>query len=46
MSWFQSPGVQRAKFVAPEAYGFSGYGDAAFSQEIFNIPMAQIESIV
>ena len=30
----------------PETVGFAGYSDAALSEQIFNIPVAQIESMV
>ena len=36
----QSSSVQRTKFDAPEADRFSGHSDTAFSQEIFDDPVA------
>ncbi len=32
--------------LAPKAYRFLGEDNASFGQEIFNIPVAQIESLV
>ena len=43
---FQSAGVNRAEFDAPQAYSFAGYSNAPRSEEIFNITVAEIESIV
>jgi hypothetical protein len=31
----QPPGIQRAELDTPKADGFSGYGDAPFSREVF-----------
>ena len=42
----QSTGVKRAKLDTPETDGFSGYSDATFSEDIFNIAVAEIEAIV
>jgi hypothetical protein len=42
----QSAGIDGTELDAPETDGFSGYSDAPFSEQIFNIPVAQIESIV
>ena len=42
----QSSGVKGPELNAPEPDCFAGYSDATFSEQIFNIPMAKIESIV
>jgi hypothetical protein len=42
----QSMRVQRSKLVAPEANRFVSNDNSSLSQEILNIPMAQIEPIV
>jgi hypothetical protein len=46
MSSFQAPGVQIAKLDTPEANRLSANSDASFSEQIFNIAMAQVEAIV
>ena len=43
---FQSSSVQRAEFDAPKADRFTSDCNAAFGQEIFDIPVAEIESVV
>ena len=43
---FQSAGINGPEFDTPETDRFSGYGDAPFSEQIFNIPVAQIEAVV
>lgn len=43
---FQSSGVHGAEFNTPQADGLIADGDAALSQEIFYISMAQIKTIV
>ena len=43
---FQSACINGSEFDAPEADRFSADSDAAFSQKIFDISVAQIESIV
>ena len=43
---FQSPSVQSAEFDAPEADRLSSDDDASLGEEIFDIPVAQIETIV
>ena len=42
----QSACIDSTEFDAPQADCFAGYSDATFSEQIFNIPMAKIESIV
>ena len=46
MSPLQSPGVYRSKFDAPKADGFPADDDAAFSQDIFDISVTEIEAVV
>ena len=43
---FQSAGVNGSELDAPEADRFSTDGNASLSQEIFDIPVAEIESVV
>ena len=43
---FQSACINRSELDAPEADRFSGYGNAWLGQEVFDIPMTEIESIV
>jgi hypothetical protein len=43
---FQSSSVQAAELNAPEPDRFPSDDDASFSQKVFDISMAQIESIV
>ena len=43
---FQSSGVKSAEFDTPEADRFAADSDASFGQEVFDIPMTQIESVV
>ena len=42
----QASGVFGSKLDTPESNGFVGDRDATFSQEIFNIAMAEVESII
>jgi hypothetical protein len=42
----QSACIDSAEFYTPKPDGFAADGDAALSEKIFDIPMAQIESIV
>jgi hypothetical protein len=42
----QPAGVPGAKLNAPQADGFIAYFDSTFGQEVFDISMAQIESMV
>ena len=42
----QSAGVYGAEFYAPKPDRFSAHSDATFSEEIFNIAVAEIESII
>jgi hypothetical protein len=42
----QSPSVYGSEFDAPQPDGLSRYHDTALSQEILNIAVTQIESIV
>lgn len=43
---FQPPDIFRAKFDAPETDCFVANSDASFSEEIFYIPMTEIEPVV
>ena len=42
----QSACINGAKLDAPEPDGFSADGDASFSEKIFYIAMAEVESVV
>ena len=42
----QSPGVHGAELDAPEADRFPGDDDASLGQEVFDVAMAQIESVI
>ena len=42
----QSSGVNGSKFDAPQTDRFSGYGDASLRQEVFDISVAEVETIV
>ena len=42
----QPSGIERTELDAPQADCFSADGDAPFGEEVFNIPMAQIEPVV
>ncbi len=42
----QSAGINGSEFYTPEADRFSADSDASFSQEVFNVPVAQIEAVV
>lgn len=46
MLTLQSAGIYGTKFDAPEADRFPGDNNASLSQEIFNIPVAEIEAVV
>ena len=43
---FQSSGVESTEFYAPEADRFAANSDPSFGEQIFNIAMAEVESIV
>ena len=43
---FQSASINGAELDAPEADRFSRYSDASLSEEIFDISVAKIESVV
>ena len=43
---FQSSSVEAAEFDAPEADRFSRHNDAPLGQQIFNISMAEVKTIV
>ena len=43
---FQAPSVDSSEFDTPEADRFAANGDATFGEQIFNIPMTEIEAIV
>jgi hypothetical protein len=42
----QSPSVNGPELYAPESDGFIGNGDATLSKKVFNISMAQVESVI
>ena len=42
----QLPSVQRAKFDTPKAYSFTADGYPAFSEQIFDVTVTQVEAIV
>ena len=46
MAAFQTPRVNCAEFNAPEADGLASDDDAAFSEKVFDVSVAEIESIV
>ena len=46
MLWFQSSGADGAEFDAPEADRFPGDDDATLSQEVFDVAVAQFESVI
>ena len=43
---FQSAGINGTELDAPEANCFSGYSDASLGEKIFDITMAEVESVV
>ena len=43
---FQSPGVNGTEFYASKTDCLSADGDASFSEEIFDITVAEIETII
>lgn len=43
---FQSSGVKNPELYASESDGFPAHGNAALSQDIFDITVAQVESVV
>ena len=43
---FQAPSINGTELVTPEAYRFSGHSDAALGQLVFDVTVAQVESIV
>ena len=46
MPTFQMACIHRTEFNAPESDRFPGDDDALFGQEVFDVAMAQVESIV
>ena len=46
MSAFQSSGIERAELDTPQTDRFPSHDDPTFSQEIFDIPVAQVEAIL
>ena len=42
----QTAGINCTEFDTPQTDRFSGYSDAPFNQEIFNVSVAQVEAIV
>jgi transposase-like protein len=46
VSSFESAGINRTKLDAPKTDSFSGYSDAAFGKEIFDIALTEIESVI
>ena len=43
---FQAPSVYSSKFDTPKSNRFTANGDASFSQEIFNIAVAEVEAMI
>jgi hypothetical protein len=43
---FQSSRLYSSEFDAPKAYRFTADSDSSFGKEVFNIAMAQVETIV
>jgi hypothetical protein len=43
---FQTTGINRAEFDAPETYRLAIDCDATFSEEIFDVAVTEIESVV
>jgi len=43
---FQSAGINCTEFDAPEPDRFAGDSDASFGEKIFDITMAEVESVV
>ena len=43
---FQAAGINGAEFDAPQADRFAADGDPSFSQQVFDVAVAQIEAIV
>jgi hypothetical protein len=43
---FQSPSVERAEFYTPKANRFTTYRDTSLSQQIFDVTVTKIETIV
>ncbi len=46
MTSFQSSGIKRTELSAPETDRFAGDNDTPLSQKIFDIVVAEIESVV
>ena len=46
VSAFQTSSISRPKFVTPQPDGFVADDNASLSQEIFDIPIAEIESMI
>jgi hypothetical protein len=42
----QPTGVQRSEFDAPQADGLAADNDASLGQQVFNVSMTQVETIV
>ena len=42
----QSLGIFRSEFVAPEANGLVADGHAPLGQQVFNITMTKVESVI
>lgn len=43
---FQSANIDGSEFCAPKADRLADDGEASFGQDIFNIPMAEVEATV
>jgi hypothetical protein len=43
---FQAASIDCSEFDAPQTDGFSAYCDATFSQQIFDVSVAQVKAIV
>jgi hypothetical protein len=43
---FQPSGINGSELDAPQADRFSGYSDTSLGKEIFNVTVAEVESVV
>ena len=43
---FQSPGINSYALDAPKANRFAAYSDNSFSEQVFDVSMAEIETVV
>ena len=42
----QAAGINGTELDAPQTGSFSEYGYAPFSEQVFNIPVAQVETVI